>query len=226
MIDRSAIRGLLRRPDDRFARVCEFNSNPSVYSDRSHFVGMIPADLLDATLASPRGHRRLSTLLLDRGGLREKVCFDFEETRRRFALVDGGALQRLRLIVGAAVQAERIARVIERGPLQRLKDQIGERVYEFALKRARFLVPRVPASLRIASGDLSLDVRESGRLAIETCLLGEPEAITGRFALKFPAETCWDFSRKIAAPEQQETWQFVHRVFLKEVGAEWSVCLS
>ena len=75
--------------------IYEFNMRPARYIHGSWIDSIVSQPLFKTLKKNRRAEMRLSSLLLKRFHLDRDPVFDFEEPRRRLALIDGGRLMRL-----------------------------------------------------------------------------------------------------------------------------------
>ena len=171
----------------------------------------------------------MSRLILESNGLAGKYCFDFDEASWRVALLDAPDLQRLIRFSGIAIKASRIAKCIDKASVDAIKQGIGADGYLFAVKLAVFLV-RPPAYFLDAlpdTGDFRADAASGGRMLIEACLAGAPEAVTGRVRLKLPREFTekW-FAGEAGGVKKEDAWSVMKKVLLREIAPAWAHCMS
>ena len=107
-----------------------------------------------------------------------------------------------------------------------MKESLGEDLYLFAIKRASFLIKRVPESFAKALGtDPVNQLAESGRACVAACLIDEPIELWKRLSLKFPQELprAHDVLTDSSRPE---LWNLMRRILLSEVNPELAPCFN
>ncbi len=229
------LKNLYRGQDHFLHLIYEFNLLPSRYIHPSWLEElwgeeMEPA-LLDVLRSRGRGERRLSEIILTRLGMGRNFYFDFEDSSRRLALIDGATLEKLVFLVGLAVNYPSIARVVERKPLLALKSRLGERAYLFALKKAPFLLGRMEPSkggLDDLGDGLSSLLVECGMRHLQLCFSGEADALTKRLLLKLPSHwsRLWEGETQVSDQSRFQTYLLFKKVLLKEVDPGWTPCFS
>jgi hypothetical protein len=219
--DRDGVKKMFQGNADLTRVVHQFNVYPAAYANPGWFSTLVPGHLFGRLSKSRRGLSRLSGLLLQAHGLDKTAWYDFNLPQWRFALLPPQVINTLVTYGGLALAHRRIATMVDKAALARLKGSIGERAYQFALKRASLMVGRQRG---VDMDGLDLDdpggqVRQMGA----TYFLGQfnnaPMAIAGRLAFKFapdmagaavnrsPDETAWSLFRRILIHEINPQWQ-------------------
>jgi hypothetical protein len=223
--DRAAVKAMFRGDGDLARRVHVFNRHPAAYAHPSWFEDLMEPQWLDALRSSPRAEKRLSEILLARHGLAEDLWYDFGSRRWRFALLPADALLKLVDCCGLAFQHRRIAASISHSERTYLKNQIGERAYLFALKRAPLLLGRHPGTKVCWEGqsDFGRLVRRSGAAYFLSHFLDAPTAIAGRLSFKFARDLV--IGTKHPAP-QSDGWPLFKRILRHELEPKWQILFS
>lgn len=222
---------LAQRSPALWSRVRDFNFALSRDATATRLPD-IPAPVLAALNASPRGARRLSEQLLAREHVDPALCLDFQEPPRRLALFEPAVLDRLTSYAGAAIYADRLARIIDGSVLRAVRQSLSVDLYSFALRRAPFFHRPPPELLSRHQGTPDAPenylrvIQRAGQDAVEVCLAGAPVTLTRRFALKFPADRAWRFDLDPKPGLRDKTWAFLHRLTLQEIAPESAAWLS
>jgi hypothetical protein len=219
------LKALVKRHDTLLPFIYEFNFSPVHYVHQSWFEDFITPALFERLKKSSRARKLLSALILKKFDLQHQCFFDFGDQPRRLALLDGDSLRRLISVTGLAMNAERIARTIERLPLLAIKADIGEEGYWFALKKAPFMVGRrlsLPLPERQDSESWQDYVLRCGTKALEACLGHEPDAFTRRLQLKLPKPLAQDFGKQPKVEMKDEATFVLQSLLLKEVIPGWA----
>lgn len=175
--------------------------------------------LLESTA---RGRERLGKYFREALGLRE-MCWDFQDSRRRLALLSASGLERVARFAGAVLHAGRLARVVAREERRTLMGRIGNDAYEFGLRRGRYFGPSgVDAP---ASGALADDVENDGWAILGACLGGEAASVQARFRLKVPPAIALA-NEDAAADGVERAWRFVEPVAREALTQEEVACLG
>lgn len=230
--DCNAVRALAERQDDLLARFHQFNFRPAEYADSSWFTDAAAQPVLAALLSSPRGARRLSERLLNAHSVPLAGASALLNPAHRLALFDTEFLQRLMRYAGAALQADRIAHIIEAPKVRALRLLIGEEVVYFALRRAPFLfkpAPELIARRPLTGGEpeaLARDIETAGQDCLEVCLARAPAGLTQRLAFKFPVAREWRFAPEISPVTSDKAWNLLRLIATKELASNFALCLS
>lgn len=215
-----------------FSAIVAFNSNAtrvltSTDSSALSTTGQLFAQsgLLESTMASTRGRKRLNamlpTLLND---IPADWFLDFMEPRTRLALLDVSTLQRLAMHLGLAANAKAVAQCIMRPQVQAIKEAYGEDGYQFAVKRAPFLT--VDCSTLLPEPETVCDlperIHQQGHMGIALCFAQEPKQLRQWIELTLPKE----FTRTPdkGAANADAIWTVIRRLLTKEVAPEWAPC--
>ncbi len=159
--------------------------------------------------------------------------WDFSEESSRVALLPDALLHTLSRIAGVALNARALATCIARSEQQRLREAIGENLYQYALKRGQYTVGEAEEIMREYDRNASLPVRIERHGWRALWFLAQP----------WPSELCSDFSGRIeaawescaiaedqamlAAPPLPKArrdilWRFLKKCLLREVAPSWA----
>lgn len=176
---------LLGSQPDLYRAICDWNAYPHRWALREWWEEFAPpAALMDLLERSRRGRRRLGHHFRRALGL-EDMYWDFCDPRRRLALLESPALERLARFAGAAAHAGALAKIVTRDERKTVTDHIGADAYAFALRRGRMVNP--PSTVvqpDAAAPSLASLIILQGWLWLEACLRDEPAAVRQRFRLK------------------------------------------
>jgi hypothetical protein len=151
---------------------------------------------------------------------------DFNEERRRLALLEKETLSSLALAYGACVYAQEIARLIKREEVAGLRSLLGAH-YEYALSRGRFQMRQAADYFASFMPDALLPDRmaEAGFTAMRLCLADWPEDLIRLAAprlpgaLRLPADTN-------AAPLLPVFWADLKKLLITQVDPRWQTCFE
>lgn len=193
---------------------------------------------------SVRGRRRFSRLVEACKGFSTESFFDFQEPRRRLALLDGPTLDRLATFTGAAACHSALTKCVL-GPLvRRLQERLGRDVHAFAVGPAAVLVGTVPqiAPLHLDDPEVdpALEIRNLGLAWMARSLDAEPSLLWDRLEQKLTpvadhrgngpgTAPCAHPSRHypgISAITKDQAWRLVSRVLLRKVEPRWVPCFA
>ena len=212
-------------------KAAEFNRYPTRYAHPSWMPdGWAPwvdrlagrADSVAKGLEAKLGEGLLAEWELD-----ARPCFDFAPPARRLVLMDAAPLRRTVLLAGLARHADEINRMMERGRVRELKEQVGEAAYLFVMHRAPLLAGPLTAGANAASRGRSWSARAlAAGLGMLGACLGDHAGLAARVVVKFPR----DFAPYLGAGGGQGTAEGYLRLFrkvlVKEVDPAWDDLLS
>jgi hypothetical protein len=208
--------------------VHRFNCRPAADVHREHLAGHLDGALFGRLRGSRRAEQTLSSWIVKRFELDPRGHWDFAEPRWRLALLSGDQISRTARLLGVAAMHRRIAQTVLGPQIRALRESLGESDYQFALKRAGFLVRQMPAELEPQSiaSDAAGQAAEIGWFAVRGCLTGAPPAIMERVALKLPPET--DIRRPASLPASSVAGVFrmTQRIVAFEVAPELAPCFN
>jgi hypothetical protein len=208
-------------------KAAEFNRYPTRYAHPS----WIPegwAPWLPRLAGRGRAEAELGQGLLKAWGLDGRPCFDFAPSARRLALLDATPLRRTVLLAGLARHAGEISKLMERGRVLELKEQVGEAGYRFVTLRAPLLAgPLAEGAGTMAEGsDWLTRSWAAGLGMLGACLGAEHAGLAARLTVKFPR----DCAPYLGAGGGQGTtdgyMRLFRRVLVKEVDPTWDVLFS
>ena len=181
MSDPQSFRRLLKQSPESAAAIVDFNWSPASYVHPDFQRRFVPG-LPEAVWHEPRVAGRVSGLLLEICGLRDKIFVDTPYTLWPVALLPADRLQRLARHIGALALGIRIRSSLSREHVLGWKQRLGEEAYRFAMNSAALLPSgRVPlSSIAADSAD------EIGVNIIFAALAQAPEGLRARVALKLP----------------------------------------
>lgn len=185
---------------------------------------MLPTAVVGLLESSSRGRQRLGLHFSRALGLQE-TWWDFQDPRRRLALLSSAALARLARYAGAALLAGRLARIVAKEERRNLTARIGEDAYAFGMRHNR--VQTVSGVASSETGNLAEDVEQSGWKVVFGCLAAEPEAIRARLRLKIPASIPFRASgSELGGDAVSDAWRLVQPVTREALTAEEKRCLA
>lgn len=199
--------------------MCEFNFLPTRYIHQSWLATIRRGKLLRKLSYCRRSEQRVSRYLLSEFELDGQYWFDFSNSCNSIALLDGNKLAQLVLYAGLAVNARRIQGTILGKDVLKLKRDLGEDSYLFALKGASLsnLTSEV-ASMPTYSKCMAVQSKICGIKCLATVFPDGTPALTKRMLLKLPVTWCNHFSAlDITASDRDALLELVRRIFVKVV---------
>lgn len=219
--DGQAIKEMFKRDDGLVKLVVAFNASPAGYAHDSWFDDILPAELLHILQRSPRALARLSRLLLDVHDLEgEEAWQAFCHPLWRLALLPPAVISRLTRFGALAFQHKRLAMMVGNAAITKMKRDIGQAAYHFAIKRAPLLVGNSRGI------DLDPDLADNfdrylrcyGAVYFLSHFQDAPKALAGRLALKFERSHAAMAAR--FAP-QKSGWPLFKRILIHEIDPQW-----
>lgn len=197
--------------------ICEFNFLPLRYIHSSWLETVRRGTLLSKFRGCRRTEQRLSRYLLAEFELHGQYWFDFSDPCKCIALLDGNKLAQLVLYTGLAVNAARIKGTILGKEVLKLRRDLGEDAYLFALKDASlFGLTSEVASLPRYSKCMLVQAKICGIRCLATVFPEGTPAFTKRMLLKLPVSWCNHFSAlDVTASDRDALLDMVSRIFVK-----------
>lgn len=210
-----------------FALVYRFNCQPALDIHSDHLPAAINSTLLQQLRSSRRGERKLSRWIAEKWNLGDHGAWDFSNIRWRLVLLDYSTLFRLMQFLGAAACRQQIANILDHDQQKKLKADIGDDVYLFALKRATFLTKNLLDPLK-SEPDISLPSKlmASGRECLASCLNDLPRELLDRLRLKFPNSLDLESTANMAMEQRITIWKNVKRILISEVDPPLAPCFN
>lgn len=195
---------------DLFRVIFDFNRRPQHWVHPDVLSTLGHGNVMQALSSTNHGSKHLAQWLERELNLDPaSVCWDFQEPRRRLALLSSSTLHKLARYAGAAACWPLIAVTISRDDLREIKTAIGEEAHVFALRRGRMIVPEQEAVAPSKNQSLADHVLNLGWRMIAAAALDEEPAIQQRLTLKLPVDVAHTFHHHTAVePDvRAKTWQ-------------------
>ena len=203
---------------DLFRSIYDFNTRPQDWVHPSLLEGLPHAKVVEFLSREGVGRKLTGRWIFSQFAVQEDETFwDFEEPRRRLALLDWKSLDEISRYCGATLRWSQIKSIISRSDLQRLKARLGGEVHSFALQRGPLL--KAPKGLS-SMGESHMDenfaesVWMEGWSMVLRSLAGESDALLKRFRLKLPPDVrnFYPDPGPLPAEVRDGTWRFVRRI--------------
>lgn len=222
------IRNLYDREDTLFKLVVDFNCRPSSYLHSSYFEGVLTDNVFKSIYQTQRGQSKLNSLLLKKFNLKHIFYTDFQLPYLRLALLDPATLSQLSFYAGVIYYNSNITKIVEKKTLLSIKEQLGENVYFFAIKKASLFSRIKPqlTSLNPNPSNLYAAVLTAGQRLLEYLFTECPFSLTQRLQLKFPSSYTWNFNRTVSDDEKRNIFAFLSRLLIKEINPNWQTCFT
>ena len=219
-------------------KATEFNRYPTRYA-HSSWVPENWGPWLERMGGKGRAEAALGESLMRSWKLDARPCFDFAPPARRLALLDAAPLERTLLLAGLARHADEVSRIMERGRVMDLKNQLGEDAYKFVRYRAGLLAGPLAAGGNAAATGSDWRARSmaAGMGMLGACLSGNSAAnpegrpvgasgVTARVALKLPREYAPYLSAGGGDGSVDGFMRLFRKVLAQEVDPAWDNLLS
>ena len=165
--------------------IARYHGQPSRLVHEDRWPTEVQAPVRELLQASAAGERRLRNWMHSTWELDSTFCYDFAESRHRIALLRANELQSLKLYCGAAIHSAKITRAIDRTTQTQFRELLGEKAYNFALKRASFLVGKLPDELKPHTTTPD-QILGSGQLCLAACVHDAPDELHRRLEFAGP----------------------------------------
>ena len=200
---------------------------PNRYVHPSWREEMMQAPLWELLGATPRTEGRLAAFVADRAGLSLPATLAFDSPPARFCLLPWEAIEKIAHRTGLVLNAARFGKVIDGKLVARIRRDLGNEAYEFALRRAPLITTQSdPLAPDFAAEEpLGAALERSGLNYIGLALAGVAAELRARLRLKLPKvhAPLLDAPQGGIAPEA--AWQVVRKV-VRETEPRWSASLE
>ena len=200
---------------DLFRVIFDFNMRPQYWVHPQVINSLPHCTVVQALANTTRGSAHLSAWLSRELRLGNgEACWDFEEPRRRLALLGCATLNKFASYAGAAACWPRIAATIGREDLKEIKAALGDEAHVFALRRGRMIVPEKetsPPAGAVPLGEHALDV---GWRMLATAVIDDKADVRKRFVLKMPPTVARALAGADPAPAEarDKAWQRLRKI--------------
>lgn len=206
-----------------FRRIAnEFVFFPNRYMHESWLEKGQARNLWEQLSSSPRSEGRLVAYLAGQFGFSLDLNYRFDTVPHRFCLLPGSVLAATVRRIGLALNAGRMAAVIDREQVAHLRRELDPEDYEFAVTRAPLLTGQTdsrPLDL-FGSEPLAQSFQISGLRAVMPLFTDAPEGVVQRMRFKLPKSLASVFDDTKTAATGDPAW-FLARKIIKETGPEW-----
>lgn len=198
---------------DLFRVIYDFNCRPQFWLHAAVMESLPHSGIVRALAGATHGGGHLSAWLSKTLGLAPlEAEWDFQETRRRLALLGPASLERLACFAGAALCWPQLSAIIGRAQIQEIKIALGEEAYSFALRRARMLVPQQESLVSAASESLVDHVISTGWNLLATAASDDADSVQQRFMLKLPPAVAEKTVRPVEATLRARAWGLIRKI--------------
>ena len=173
--------------------VLAFNYAPAHYIDPSWLEGLADAKVVKALTEQPLGIPWASRYILNAYGLHGAGDLQFERPVKKLALLDQKQLTQIVYHAGLALNGPLLRRFIKRQERAAVQACLGERGYQYALKKGPFLAGDLPERFSsnfvmdwAATAELKKHIFRTGMRLLGRVFAREPECFKKRLLFKFP----------------------------------------
>jgi len=209
------LREILRTTPDLFGRILQFNFQPARYLHHERVRSFMDGGLFQRLLSYPCGERHLSERIAAHWKLDSAGFFDFQEPRRRLALLSSESLDRLFRLCALALAGPAISREIRRDEVRAFRQTFSEEDYQFAVKRSGLLIGTLPTELSrspSAGETLVQHVQGHRRRLIGCCIAEESPSFTSRLLLKLPPADEPSAEDNVTTGEKEAAFRIVQKI--------------
>ncbi len=169
--------------------VWEFNYKPERYIHKSWLHALPNGELIDKLMGEGRDTERLSNYLMSQLGFNGKFYFDFSNIASKIALWSADDLNKLVMYTGLACHYKDIQKIIIREQVLAVREQLGNEMYAFAMKRVATFMDSQPEILEFTNNvDFNNKVIISGLVCLHSYMRRFPTAFMKRIIIKLPRE--------------------------------------
>ena len=159
--------------------------------------------------------------------LRSTRLWEFQDVKRRLVLFDQQTLQRLTLMVGATIFRRQISTVIDKSTQSQLREQLGDDVYQFAVKRANYFVGPTPIEPDEPIGNgVATQFRRVGETYLLSCLVDQPAEVLKRFHFKLEPTSVERAVKASSDDKNDVSWKMLQRIITSELKVPLASCFS
>lgn len=199
---------------DKNNLINEFNFLPLRYIHPSWLKTVPGGRYIENMRSCSRTEYRLSQYLLSYLELENDYHFDFIDQAKAIALLDESMLSEVVRYAGLIINRDHIKQNIARKNIVQLKQEIGEKAYMFALKRAPFIgaIPDFHLT-EYKSENMLMNITVSGIQCLAAYFSGNT-AVLKRIFLKLPItwKPYFQLSASIALKEQSKASSLLERI--------------
>ncbi|CAM2005073.1 SctK family type III secretion system sorting platform protein [Acanthopleuribacter pedis] len=229
---------LLKKGDtELLPLIHEFNTLPTRYMHRSWLEGVVDAGLFERLQSHPAAERKLAKHMLAHYGLADDFCYNFEASSRRLALFAPENLIQSAKLAGIALNAPKIQKVILKHEVLAMRRDLGDDGYQFALKKASFLLGNLEFPVPRQTDDQTLAeyTDACGKHLLNACFYGEPTSVIQRLQFKFPkgegldldpSQRVSDKQRAWRNLKKESAWRIIKKILTHEVNPQWAPLLG
>jgi hypothetical protein len=200
---------------------------PNRYIHASWREEMLQEPIWELLGADPRTEGRLAAFVTERAGLSLPETIAFDSPQARFCLLPWSAIEKIARRTGLVLNAARFGKVIDGKLVARIRRDLGNEAYEFALRRAPLITTQTdPLAPDLADeAPLGAALERSGLNYIGLALPGVAPELRTRLRLKLPKvhAPLLDAPQGVITPEA--AWQVVRKV-VRETEPRWSASLE
>lgn len=200
----------------------EFVFFPNRYMHESWLEKGQPRKLWDLLSSSSRSEGRLVAYLAEKFGFSLDLNYRFDAVPHRFCLLPGPVLAHSAQRIGLALNARRLAAVIDREQVAHLRKELDRADYDFAVNRASLLTGQVDSRPPDLFGrePLAQSFQVSGLRFLMPLFMDAPAGVVQRMQFKLPKSQASVFDDAGMAATGESAWLLARKI-IKETGPEW-----
>ena len=200
---------------------------PNRYIHESWRSEMMQQPVWQLLAGCERSEGRLAAFVSDRAALPPPAAVAFDTPQARFCLLPWSAVERIALRTGLVLNAARLGKLIDGRLVARIRRDLGDEAYDFALRRAPLITTQSDplAPELVAETPLGEQLERSGINYIGLALARIAPDLRARFRLRLPKVHAPLFDTPTGETSPEAAWQVVRKV-VREVDPQWSASLE
>lgn len=160
------------------------------------------------------------------GHLSPDSKIDFSDPRMRLGLLDSVTIERLLPFAGAALLHEELRKIPAGGRRERVKQEIGNELMDFALNEAHFLAGtiRVPHEKTFRGQSWKRYIAETGARSVGASIGKQEEGFLKRVEVRLHIGLCDVFRQGVAecGSWKTSTWHLLRKILIQKIDPQWA----
>lgn len=211
-----------------FSNIIIFNYFPCLYLHPARINVICPEKLWLQLVAYKQGREGLSNIILKNAGIAGSYFYDFSQQYRLIATLPQDVFKKLLMYASVYMHSKKIASVIEKNELKKLKAYIGEPLYRLAMTKAAFVNGNLDFSFifQAKQGELTDSINVIRKTIIEKMFSLEPASLTKRLELRFSPDESLLFESHVEDQHRRSLWILLKKILVQDVYPQWKPFLS
>lgn len=211
-----------------FFNIVAFNYFPCLYLHPARINSVCPEKLWRQLIAYKQGREGLSNIILNNAGIASSYFYDFSQQYRLIATLPQDVFNKLLMYASVYIHFKKIASVIEKNELKKLKAYIDEPLYHLAMTKAAFVVGNLDLSfiLQAKQGELIESIKVMKKTIVEKLFSFEPASLTKRLEFRFSPDEPLLFESHVEDKHRRSLWILLKKILVQDVYPQWKPFLS